>query len=220
MFSQAWAICKKDFHSELRTRYAINALVMFIIVVISIIKFSLGEEKLGYELHAGLLWIIIFFSNTSGLSRVFVQEEERGTSLVLKLISDSKSVLLGKMIFNTLLTFIINIVIIILFVFATDLQINSPGLFAVTIFFGNFGLSAVLTIIAALISKAGSKGTLYPVLSFPLLLPFLLATINASWLTFEGAVFEQIKGELQIIISYTIVVIAASFLLFDLIWND
>lgn len=220
MLSQAWAICKKDFHSELRTRYAINALVMFIIVVISIIKFSLGEEKLSYELQAGLLWIIIFFSNTSGLSRVFVQEEERGTSLALKLISGSKSVLLGKMIFNTVLTFIINLVIIILFILATDLQINSLGLFAVTIFFGNFGLSAVLTIIAALISKAGSKGTLYPVLSFPLLLPFLLATINATWLTFEGAAFEQVRGEFQIIISYTIVVVAASFLLFDLIWND
>ena len=65
MFKQAFEICKKDLYSEIRTRYAINALIMFVLVVISVIKFSLGEEKLSNELHAGLLWIIIFFSNDS-----------------------------------------------------------------------------------------------------------------------------------------------------------
>ena len=220
MLKQAIAICRKDFYSEIRTRYAVNALAMFVIVVISIIKFSLGEEKLGSELNAGLIWIIIFFSNSSGLSRVFVAEEERGTSLVLKLTSRPNSVYLGKLIFNTALTFIINLSIVLLYVIITDLNINSPGLFILTICIGNFGLSAVLTIIAALISKSSSKGTLYPVLSFPLLLPFMLAAINATWLTIDGVTISGISGEFQIIISYTIVVITASFLLFEVIWND
>ena len=101
MFRQALAICGKDIRSELRTRYALNALIMFIIVVISVIKFSLGEERLSSELLAGLLWIIIFFSNSSGLARVFVSEEERETSLFLKLVSKPSSVLFGKLIFNT-----------------------------------------------------------------------------------------------------------------------
>ena len=67
-----------------------------------------------------------------------------------------------------------------------DFTINSFGLFALTIVLGNLGLSAVMTIIAALISKASSKGTLYPVLSFPLLLPLMLATISATWMTIDG----------------------------------
>ncbi|MGH2574590.1 MAG: heme exporter protein CcmB [Ignavibacteria bacterium] len=220
MFKQALAICIKDYKSELRTRYAINALAMFIIVVISVIKFSIGEEKLSNELHAGLLWIIIFFSNSSGLARVFVSEEERGTSLFLKLTADSNSVLLGKLIFNISLTFIINFLIIILFILATELKINSPRLFSITIILGNFGFASVLTIIAALISKANTKGTLYPVLSFPLLLPLLLAVINATWLSIEGVAVNELSVEFQIIISYTIVVITASFLLFGTVWND
>lgn len=220
MLRQAFEICRKDFYSEIRTRYAINALIMFVLVVISIIKFSLGEEKLSAELHAGLLWIIIFFSNSNGLSRVFVSEEERGTSLTLKLSSSSKSVFLGKLVFNTALSFTINLFIVVLFVLITGLQINSPGLFMLVIIAGNIGLSSVLTIIAALISKANSKGTLYPVLSFPLLLPLMLSVINSTWLTIEGAGFEQLAGDFQIIISFTIVVITASYLLFDFIWND
>ncbi|MFI5144789.1 MAG: heme exporter protein CcmB [Ignavibacteria bacterium] len=220
MLRQALAICGKDLRSEIRTRYSINGLIMFIIVTISIIKFALGEEKLANELYAGLLWIIIFFSNSNGLSRVFVAEEDRGTSFLLKLTSDSKAVLLGKLIFNTTLTFIINFVVVILFIITMDLQIKSPGLFVLVIFFGNFGLSAVMTIIAALISKANSKGSLYPVLSFPLLLPLLMSTISSTWLTIEGSTIEQIGGDLQIIISYTIVTITASFMLFDLVWRD
>lgn len=220
MFKQALEICKKDLYSEIRTRYAINALIMFVLVVISVIKFSLGEEKLSNELHAGLLWVIIFFSNSNGLSRVFVSEEERGTALTLKLSSAPKSVFAGKLVFNTLLSFTINLFIVVLFVLITGLEIKSIGLFMLVTVIGNLGLSSVLTIIAALISKANSKGTLYPVLSFPLLLPLMLSAINSTWLTIEGASFDQLIGDFQIIVSYTIVVITASFLLFDFIWND
>ena len=220
MFKQALAICRKDFNSEIRTRYSVNGLVMFIIVVISIIKFSLGEEKLSNELHAGLLWIIIFFANSNGLSRVFVAEEDRGTSFVLKLTANSKAVLLGKLIFNTALSFIINTFVVFLFLVTMNFTINSFGLFILTIALGNFGLSAVMTIIAALISKSSSKGTLYPVLSFPLLLPLMLTAINATWLSIEGTDAGQLWGEIQIMVSYSIVIITASFLLFDLVWND
>jgi heme exporter protein B len=220
MFKQALAICRKDFQSELRSRYSINGLAMFIIVVISIIKFSLGDEKLSSELHAGLLWIIIFFANSNGLSRVFVAEEDRGTSFVLKLTANSRSVLLGKLIYNTSLSFIINFFVVFLFLVTMDFSINSFGLFILTLVLGNFGLSAVMTIIAALISKSSSKGTLYPVLSFPLLLPLMLTTINATWMTIEGTTIGQLSGEIQIMVSYSVVIITASFLLFDLVWND
>lgn len=220
MFKQAIAICKKDFSSELRTRYAVNALLMFIIVVISIIKFSFGEEKISSDMNAGLLWIIIFFSTSNGLSRVFVSEEERGTSLVLKLTADARSVLLGKLLFNTILTFIINLLIIVFYILITGLVIKNFEAFSLSMALGNLGLSAVMTIIAALISKASSKGTLYPVLSFPLLLPLLLAAISATLLSIEGAGFSAMAGELQMMGSYTVVIITASFLLFDFIWNE
>ena len=220
MIKQAIEICKKDFRSELRTRYAVNALLMFVIVVISVIKFSIGDERMSSEMSAGMMWIIIFFATSNGLSRVFVSEEERGTSLTLKLISRSGSVFLGKLIFNISLTFILNIFIIFLYIIITNLEIKSFGLFIMCVSIGNLGLSAVLTIIAALISKASSKGTLYPVLSFPLLLPLLLSSISATFLCIEGTNFDNIAGDLQIIVSFSVVLITASFLLFDLIWND
>lgn len=220
MLKQAAAIFFKDLKSEIRTRYAINSLAMFIIVVISIIKFSLGEEKLSNELNSGIIWIIIFFANSSGLARVFVSEEERGTTFFLKLVAGENAVLAGKLLFNISLTFVINLIAILLYIIVSELKISSPGIFIMTIILGNFGLAAVLTIIAAIISKANTKGTLYPVLSFPLLLPLLLAVINSTLLSIEGTTFDGVLLDFQIIISYTIVVITASFLLFGIIWND
>jgi heme exporter protein B len=220
MLKQTFAIFRKDISSEIRTRYAINSLLMFIVVVISTIKFSVGDEKLSEQLHAGIIWVIIFFTNSSGLSRVFVTEEERGTNLFLKLTAKTTSVLAGKMLFNIVLTFLINLVVIILYILVSDMTIKSPGLFALTMALGNLGLASVLTIIAALISKANTKGTLYPVLSFPLLLPLLLAGINSTWLSIEGTTFQAVFSDFQIMFSYTIAVAVAAWLLFPIIWND
>jgi heme exporter protein B len=59
---KALSLFIKDWQSEMRTRYAINALAMFILVTISVILFSIGQEKISEYLTGGLLWVVIFFS--------------------------------------------------------------------------------------------------------------------------------------------------------------
>ncbi len=213
-------IFRKDFKSELRSRYVINSLLMFVLVTISIIRFAIGDEKIENEVLTGLLWIVIFFSASSGLSRTFVKEEEKETSIALKLSSDSSSVIIGKLIFNLVLTFALNILILILFILITDYQIKNLSGFVITMILGNFGLVSASTIIAAIISKANSKGTLYPVLSFPVLLPLLLTVINATKLASAGVDTGRLNGEILILISYSIVVTVTSLMLFKYVWED
>lgn len=220
LFQTSYLVFKKDFKSELRSRYVINSLLMFVLVTISIIRFAIGDEKIDNEILTGLLWIAIFFSSVSGLSRTFVKEEEKETSYALKLSADSSSVIIGKLIFNLVLTFSLITLIIILFIAITDYQIKNVSGFLITIIIGCFGLVSASTIIAAIISKANSKGTLYPVLSFPVLLPLLLTVINATKLASLGVDTEKLFGELQILVSYSIVVTAVSLMLFKYVWED
>ena len=118
------------------------------------------------------------------------------------------------------LTFSLNALILFLFVIITDYQIkNLPG-FLIVLVFGNLGLVSASTIIAAIISKANSKGTLYPVLSFPVLLPLLITVINATKLASLGVETDKLFGEIQILISYFIVVTVASLMLFKYVWED
>lgn len=213
-------VFRKDFKSELRSRYVINSLLMFVLVTISIIRFAIGDERIENEILTGLLWIVIFFSASSGLSRTFVKEEEKETSIALKLSTDSSSVIIGKLIFNLVLTFALNILILILFILITDYQIKNLAGFVITMLLGNFGLVSASTIIAAIISKANSKGTLYPVLSFPVLLPLLLTAINATKLAGAGVDTGKLNGEILILISYSVVVTVASLMLFKFVWED
>ena len=166
------------------------------------------------------MWISIFFSTSNGLSRTFVKEEERETSIALKLSSDSTAVLTGKLLFNLVLSFALNILILILFILITDYSVKNVSGFLITVIIGNFGLVSASTIIAAIISKANSKGTLYPVLSFPVLLPLLITVINATKLASLGVGTEKLYGEIIILVSYTIVITVVSYMLFRFVWED
>src|ERR1035437_3882144 len=211
---KAYSLFRKDWQSELRTRYAVNALAMFILVTISVIMFSIGSEKITEYLTGGLLWVVIFFSAMSGLSRAFVSEEERGTTMTLQLIASPSTIFSGKLIFNLLLVFIMNFVITILFVILfTSFIIRNILLFALAFLFGNIGIAVSSTIIAAIISKAGSKGTLYPVLSFPILLPLILTLLELTKFAIDGNSIYSSMTELLVLVCYDVIMATISYLL-------
>lgn len=219
--SSVLAVFRKDWESELRTRYAISALLMFVVTTISIILFSLGSQGASTEALSGMLWVVIFFAAMSGLSRTFVMEEERGTSMTLQLLAPPSAVYFGKLLFNLVLVTGLNILTVALYsLFINGFVVKTASIFIVTIALGTIGFAAAATIIAAIIARASTKGTLYPVLSFPILLPLLLTVINATRLATEGAFFEEAQGEFQVLISYIVVVIATSFIVFDFVWKD
>ena len=221
MITKAIALFKKDFHSELRTRYAINSLAMFIIVAISVILFAVGQEKISEGLAGGLFWVVIFFTAMSGLARAFVSEEERGTSLTLQLIAAPSTVFSGKLVFNIILVFCMNTVIALLYAALFEsFIIRNFSLFIIAFVIGNIGLAVSSTIIAAIIAKAGAKGTLYPVLSFPILLPLILTSVQLTLFSLDGTSIEDAKFELAIVVSYDVIMLTVSYMLFDFIWKD
>ena len=221
MIRSAFEVFRKDVHSEFRTRYAMNALVMFVVVALSIILFSLGDESVSPAVLSGILWVIIFFSGMSGLSRTFVSEEERGTVLTLQLLAEPSAVYAGKLLFNMVLTVCLNMFIAVSYVLLVQqFVVQSPVVFWITILLGSFGIAAAATILAAIIAKANTKGTIYPVLAFPIMLPLLLTVMNATRLATEGAALSEALGEFQVLVAYTAVIVAVSVILFDFVWKD
>lgn len=217
----AFYLFQKDLYSELRTRYAINSLAMFIVVTISVILFSIGNEKISEFLAGGLFWVVIFFTAMSGLSRAFVSEEERGTTLTLQLIASPTTVFSGKLFYNIILVFTMNIVVALLYSALFEaFVIRNLFLFISAFILGNIGIGISSTIIAAIIAKASSKGTLYPVLAFPILLPLILILIELTKQSIDGTSFEEMSIEMLVLFSYDVVMFSASYLLFDFIWKD
>ncbi len=211
----------KDWKSEQRTRYAINSLGMFILVTVSVILFAIGQETITPYLTVGLFWVTIFFSTMSGLSRGFVSEEEKGTSIFLKLIAKPAAIYNGKLIYNLFLIFLIQLFVVVLFeAFFENFLIRSFLLFFVVTFLGNIGIAVSSTTIASIIAKANSKGNLYAVLSFPILLPLILILLELTKKSVDGAMFSEALIELGMLISYNVIMYTVGVLLFDFIWKD
>jgi heme exporter protein B len=216
-----FAIVSKDVRSELRTRYAMNALLMFVVTSVATILFALREDEVSTEVLSGMFWVVIFFTAMSGLSRIFVSEEERGTTMTLQLVASPSVVYFGKLIFNCGLTLVLSSAVTILYltVFQAFI-IKSFTIFIMTIFLGSLGFAAAATIIAAIIAKANTKGTLYPVLSFPILSPLLMTVMKSTTRALDGEMFNAALGEFQILASYLMIIIAGSYLLFDYVWKE
>lgn len=81
------AVFRKEIAMEFRSRIALSALFLFMVITISTIAFTTAGERIEKYIASALLWIVLFFGSMTGLSRTFVMEEERGTSLLLKLSS-------------------------------------------------------------------------------------------------------------------------------------
>ncbi|MGE5313920.1 MAG: heme exporter protein CcmB [Acidobacteriota bacterium] len=217
----AYVLVEKEILSEFRTRYALNALMMFVITTLSIILFSLGGETVSSDVLCGLLWIVIFFSAMSGLSRSFVAEEERGTVMTLQLLTHPSAVFAGKLVYNIILALALDLFIGLAYqAVVPDFMIRTQSIFWLAIVMGSIGLASASTILAAIIAKANTKGTLFPVLAFPILLPLLLTAINATKLSADGASFIEALQEFQILLSFSVVVITVSLVLFEYVWKD
>jgi heme exporter protein B len=154
-FRRVSAVVAKDVRSEVRNRYAINALVMFVLTAVSAIMFALRSDTPSVETLSGMYWVVVFFSAMSGLSRIFVSEEERGTSLALRLSVSTDVLFAGKLIVNAGLTLLLTASVTILYLLAFPaFELQTPGLFALIVFLGSTGFAASATILAAIIAKA------------------------------------------------------------------
>lgn len=215
------AVISKDARSELRSRYALNALGMFVIMSVATILFALRSEAPGPATLSGMYWVVVFFSAMSGLARVFVSEEERGTALTLQLTTTATSLFAGKLIVNGILTLLLTLSVTLLYLVTfPGFVLGSPGVFAVTVLLASIGFSGAATILAAIIAKANSRGTLYPVLAFPILIPLLMTVMNATELAVGGSGWSEALPDLQVLLGYDLIMVAGSFLLFDYVWND
>ncbi len=220
LVSKALAVYAKDMRLELRSRYALNAILMFAITTLAVVSFSLGQSGLSPKLLSALFWIVIFFSAMSGLAHVFIREEETGTALPLRLMADPDPVYIGKLTFNFSLLTTMTMVVTPLFFIFTDAPAEHIISFLPVLALGVIGLSGATTLVAAIISRASVKGALFAVLSFPILMPLLIALVAATEKVFGGSGLGEALAELQFLFAYAVVMITASLLLFKFVWQD
>ena len=217
--TKALAVLAKDIRTELRTRYSLNALFMFAFTTLVVVSFSLGQLSLGVQVLSALYWIIIFFASMSALSGVFVKEEDAKTAQTLRLFARPSVIYAGKLIYNTLLLTILCALLTPLYVVFMNVTVPDWPLFLVVVLLGIIGLSGATTIIGAIVAKANVRGALFAVLSFPVLLPLLVAAIGGTDAALVGAGWAGAENHVKFLVAYAVIMITTSAVLFDFVWN-
>jgi heme exporter protein B len=218
--AEAIAVFAKEWRCEFRTRYALNTLALFAFTTLVVVSVSLGP--IGVSLSQGtavlpvLLWVILLFSAAAGLPRAFVQEEETQTGIALRLAATPSALFCGKLLYCLTLTAALELLVTPVYLAMTNLNVKSPGLLVAVLAAGGYGLAAGSTLVAAIIAQARSKGTLFSVLAFPVLLPLILITVELT----RGAVAGDPGGvALPQLLLYDAVVTVSGLMLFPAVWN-
>ncbi len=217
----AWAVLEKDLRLEWRSRLAFNTMLVFALATVLLVWFALGTQPVVPSVQAALLWVVLLFAAALGLGRAFVQEEERGTLLFLRLNAAPLGVYVGKLLFNAALVLVLGGVACVAYVIVLGVQVEWIGLFVLVLTLGALGLAAATTLLAALIARASHSGALLPVLLFPLLVPLLLSGVRLTRHALEGGLgWSGTTDGLVTLTTYPLALVAASVLLFDYVWYD
>jgi len=213
-------VAKKDLIEELRTGYTLLTIFLFVVAAVAMTSFVIGPVLIPAELHAVLLWIIIFFASQFIFNRSFVKEEEQGTASALKLSTAPLNVYLGKLLSN--LTLLSGLVLLTLFCYYFFVAPPGGGflLVAAIAFAASTCLAGASTILSALAAKADAGNALFVALVFPVILPILFTAAKLTEVVFRGAIFQEIISGLLFLISIAVVLITLSVLLFDYVWRD
>lgn len=213
LFEQVAAIVQKDFLIGLRRRATFAAMMMFALTAVASLSLSTGGAFVEPKFLAALLWVVIFFAASAGISGTFDDEAQAGTLPTLKLYAEAQAILFGKMLYVFLSLAMLTIFILPIFLILFDVAVENFLLLILTILLGLIGIAAAGTLTAALTTSATVKGGLFPILLFPITLPIFLPAITLTELSFTGAAFEA--SSIVVVSIFDLILITAASILYD-----
>lgn len=214
----AFAVFRKDLLSEWRSRATLGAVALFSLAAPITLGFSLARQTLPPQAQGALFWSVLFFAACIGLPRAFVKEEESGTSALLRLHFSADAVFWGKAAGQMLLLLVTQLAAIPTFILLMGAKVENVPLLLLTILLGDLGLSLSSTLIGAMAAQARGRGTLFPALAAPILLPFLAALGIATAIAF-GSPDGNASNTLMVATAFDLALIGVGVLGFELVWK-
>jgi heme exporter protein B len=212
-----WAVLAKECRSEWRTRYGLNASLLFAITTLVVVSFAVGRLPDRTDLLSALLWVVLLFASLAALAHTFVREVDGHTMTFLRLVASPTAIARGKLLFNLLFLVLLEIVIVPVYLLLMGGPAPAWGPFLALLGLGSLALSAATTLIGALIAQTRGRGALFAGVSIPVLLPIFAAAVSGTRGQWEGV---AVDGELRLLLAYAVAMLALGLLLYDHLWED
>lgn len=214
----ALRLAAKDLTLEWRSRELLDAALLGALALAVVAGVSLAAVPESAERVAAVLWTGVIVASLVPLARSFTGEADRGTfEVLLALPVERGALLLGKVLSNLAITLAASAVVLLAYVGLFGGTVAGWLALAPTLLLGALGICVAGSVLASIAAQTRGREALLPVLLFPLLLPVLLSAIPASIHALRGDALQDFAAELQLLLGYDLVFLAAAWLLFDFI---
>lgn len=215
-------ILAKEVRAEFRARELLNTTLVFAFVVIVMFSFAFDPTAAeSRRFGPGLLWIALLFAGALMLQPSFAREHANDTLDALCLAPVSPfSILLGKIAANFVFLTVCEVVLLPVFAVLYNVSLLPVlGRLVLVLMLGTFGLTITGTVFSAVAAQARMRELLLPLLLLPVLVPLLLAAVEATaGLLADAPEFQ--RTWLEILIGFDVIFFTASWLLSDYLLED
>jgi len=132
---------------------------------------------------------------------------------------DRSAIYFCKAIGNLFFMFIVEAVVLPVYSLLYNTNLFKPGLLLVVLL-GSVGYVAVGTLLSAMAVQTRTRDVLLPILLFPLVIPVLIAAVNASTAFLQGWELAEISPWINLLLGYDVIFIAGAFMVFDYIVEE
>lgn len=211
----------KEFLLELRRKSVISGIALYLLslVFICYITFSLRHNAINEATWSALFWLTILFSVVNTVAKSFIGEK-KGVAIYYYSISSPQIIILSKIIYNTILCFVLSLAGYILFQLFIDNPVEDQLLFLITLVLTSIGFAGALTLISGIASRANNSSILMAVLSFPIVLGILLMAIQITKNVLDGIDRTASYDELLNLLAINAILTTLAYLLFPYIWRS
>lgn len=212
---------KKELTLELRRKSVIAgiALYLFSLTFICYLTFSLRQTHINAATWSALFWLTILFSVVNSVAKSFIGEK-KGTFIYLYSIASAQSIIISKILYNTLLCLLLSLAGFLLFSVFIGRPVEDQFTFIITLILTSTGFSASLSLISGIASKANNSNILMTVLSFPVVISILLMAIKITKNVIDGLESAASSDEILNLVAINFISVGLAYLLFPYIWRS
>lgn len=215
------AIFWKDIRYEVRSRDTSVAILVFSLLVIVVFNFGVSPNPKNVGLFApGILWIAFIFGGVLGFTRTFAIEKENNALHGLLLTPVGRdAIYLGKVLSAFTFMLIVEIITFPIFAVIYNLPIASPEFIPVALL-STLGIAAVGTLFSAMAMKTKAREVMLPLLFLPVIVPVLVAAIEASTPALTGGSWSDASIWLPMIAVFDVVFLIVCSIAFTYVIQD
>jgi heme exporter protein B len=214
-------LIQKELKLELRKKAVISGLGLYLIslVFICYLSFALGRSTINELTWSALFWLVILFCVINSVAKSFIGEK-KGLAVYYYSVASAQAIILSKIIYNSLLCFVLSLTGYFLFGVFINNPIEDFGMFLLTILLTSIAFSSALSLISGISAKTNNSNILMAVLSFPVVLSILLMAIKITKNLLDGLDPSVSYDELLNLLAINCILGGLAYLLFPYIWRS